>query len=109
MKTKTTKIYRAMVDIPKAAEGLCVDPVIFEASLRDGRTISRWAEIWVSVIYDLKLLKTNTPGADSVGSLDSNYSTKALTKHGTAVRLSSNTGKGRNLHTGEMSPKLSKM
>ena len=71
---------------------MCVDSDLFLASLHDGRTISRWAEIWVSRIYHLELLKPDAEGADSVGSLDSRYSTKALTARGTAVRYSRNTG-----------------
>jgi hypothetical protein len=95
MRQKNTKVYRGIIDVELAARGMGIQPDVYLASLRDGRTISRWGEIWVSVIYGLKLNKPNTRAADSVGSLDSDYSTKSLTENGTAVRLSSNTGVGR--------------
>jgi len=95
MNRSTVKIYRGTINIEQAAQGMCVSPDLYLASLRDGRTIARWAEIWVSVIYGLKLTKPNTYAADSTGSLDSDYSTKSLTKHGTRIGLSSNVGVGR--------------
>jgi hypothetical protein len=95
LKIPTITIYQSSIDIEQAAQGMRISPELYRESLRDGRTIARWAEIWVSVIYKLQLTRTNTYAADSMGSLDSGYSTKALTEHGTAVRLSSNTGIGR--------------
>jgi hypothetical protein len=95
MKSKPTRVYRGTIDIEVAARGMCISPEAYLASLYDGRTISRWSELWVSKIYGLKLTKANTRAADSIGALDSDYSTKTLTKGGTAVRLSSNTGVGR--------------
>ena len=95
MKSQRTKIYRGDIDIATAAQGMCVAPEQYLLSLRDGRAISRWSEIWVAAIYKLKLTKPNTKNSDSVGSLDSEYSTKTLTDGGTAVRRSSNTGVGR--------------
>ena len=95
MKQPTVKIYKGDIDIALAAQGMCVAPDQYLASLYDGRAIARWSEIWVSTIYRLKLTKPNTKNSDSVGSLDSEYSTKTLTAGGTAVRRSSNTGVGR--------------
>jgi hypothetical protein len=51
MNRSTVKIYRGTINIEQAAQGMCVSPDLYLASLRDGRTIARWAEIWVSVIY----------------------------------------------------------
>ena len=88
-------VYQGEIDIAKASAGMCIDWLVFQDALMDGRKISCFTEIWVANVYGQKLARKDTKGFDSVGSLDSEYSTKALTLRGTAVRLSSNTGKGR--------------
>ena len=96
MKTDKQYIYQFELDLEEIAKGSCLSRSAVEHIMRDGRAISRFSEAWVERIYGgLKLNPVNHKGSDCTGVKESYYSVKSLTKNGSALRLSSNSGKGR--------------
>ena len=77
------------------ARALRLPRAVAENLLGDGRTISRFSEVWTTVVYKTTLQRVNCKGSDAIGTQDSTYSVKSLTRNGTAVRRSSNTGVSR--------------
>ena len=63
--------------------------------LSDGRTISRFTEEWTCDVFGYLRPGSDSHGFDVVDQNACRYSVKSVTKNGTAVRFSSNTGVGR--------------
>lgn len=99
MKNDMQYIYRLILDSAMAAKGMRVPEARFIEIMKDGRSISRFAEDYAVKLYPgLKLQPLNHKGSDATGAKDTQYSVKALTKRGTAVRYSGNSGQGRHCH-----------
>ena len=85
------------IDADKMADGACIPVDLFIHNFKDGRVISRLTEIWGSALYGLEKAKTDQRGHDctnkGIGKIK--YEHKTLTRRGTAIRKSSNTGIGR--------------
>ena len=95
MTKRTQKIYEGEIDVAGTARALRLPTAIADELLRDGRTISRFSEVWTTIVYGTTLQRVNCKGSDAIGTQDSTYSVKSLTHNGTAVRRSSNTGVSR--------------
>ena len=95
MKSDTQDIRVITLDAAEAARGMVISESRFVEILSDGRAISRFTEDYACKLYDLTPKPVNHKGSDAEGSGGTNYSVKTLTRNGTAVRLSSNTGVSR--------------